>query len=201
MPLIDYQLMNEKEAFRRLRKGDLSVLENIYQKNRKLCISFATKNLFRTVLQGSTKNCTEEEALELYHDAIIVMVENIQENRLTELRSKFSTYLIATMKNKWLGQLKKVTPIFPGDDLLRERLGEEEKEFSESKRWVRLSLSRLDPRCREMLTLWHMMNWEYEDIATTLGYKQGDVVRNVISRCRKKFREIYVSVKENALQA
>ena len=49
------------------------------------------------------------------------------------------------------------------------------------------------PMYVEMMTYRYILGWEdYEDIAQATGKGNGDVIRNLLSRCRKRLREHYV---------
>jgi len=179
--------MTEKEVFQQLKMGQPSALEYLYHQHRAKCLGYARKRLFRKLPDGRHKFCSAEEALGLYHEAIIIFVENIREERLTELYVKISTYLISIMKNKWLQMIRREdTQVddFPNLAMEGEALDHEIREK------VRSGLVQIDPKCRQMLSLRYFLGWDYDDIASSMGYNKGDVVRNLISRCRSKFREI-----------
>lgn len=186
--------MTDAELFHKLVEGDEGVLEQIYVKHRSKSVFFASKKLYRNSSDGKKQACSLDEAVELYHEAIIVIVENIRAGRLSDLRVKFSTYIIATMKNKWLGQIRKQNIRL---DDLSELPVEDSPQDDVIKDKVRKALAKMDEKCREMLSLRYFMDWDYEDIAISMNYNKGDVVRNLISRCRSRFRSIVTQLEKS----
>ena len=180
--------MTEEEAFQKLKVRDKEALAYVYQKNRLKCIGFATRRFDRYETEGIKQYYTPEEALDLYHDAIIILVENIANGRLVELKAKFSTYIIATMKNKWKARDKKTYLVA---DHFERPIEIEENDLAPVQEAVRSSLDQLDKKCREMLSLRYFMDWDYTDIANVLNYKKNDVVRNLIARCKSKFKDLF----------
>lgn len=176
--------MTEQEAFSKLKEADQQALAYIYEQNRKKCIQFAIKKLFRKSTIGKAQSCSPDEAMELYHEAIIALYQNTVTGRLTELRSKFSTYIISTMKFKWLNQQRKIKLI----ELEEEVLPIQVEDTSELQGKVREILNEMDGKCKEMLTLRYFLGWGFDDISIQMGYKKDSVVRNLISRCRTKFK-------------
>ncbi|MEM7369481.1 MAG: sigma-70 family RNA polymerase sigma factor [Bacteroidota bacterium] len=180
--------MNDQELLNKLKNGDEKALEWMYVSNRSKSTQYAIKKFYRKSTEGKIAYCTLDEAIELYHESIITIVENIREGRLVNLSAKVSTYLVATMKNKWRNMTRKRRHI-PLDTLydVSHEPADEDRHIQTK---VRKALQKMDEKCRQMLTLRYFMEWEYEDIALTIGRKNGSVVRNQISRCRKRFKEI-----------
>lgn len=176
--------MSDDDFLQRIINGDKALLEKVYLDNKEACLNFAKKRLFRQSKNGAIEYCNEDDALERYQDAFAKMIFNIEQGRLTKLDAKFSTYIFAIMRNKWVKDHRNPPPSdYPWDD---------DPEDTDIKESVNKILMRMDPSCRKMLTTRYYFGWkDYDDIANELGYENGATVRNLISRCRKKFRNIY----------
>ena len=78
-----------KNIIDQLKKGDPKTLERIYVENREGFINFSKKY-----------NIEEQDAVDIYQDAIIVLRDNAVNGRIDALQSNISTYLFAIGKYK-----------------------------------------------------------------------------------------------------
>lgn len=180
--------MTDREILEGIRQGNRKTEQYFYLHYREQCLRFAQKRFYWKSDTGITIRCTQEDAEELYNDASAIFIQNILKNRIDQLEIKISTYLIKTMQYAWYNKARARRPqpqtTLPG-------LPESERE--QMRRHVQQVIAQLDQKCREMMTYRYILGWEdYEDIAQATGKNNGDVVRNLISRCRKRFRELYV---------
>jgi|GEM_PF-2005328 len=180
---------------------DQDIIAGIKQKNKEIeaffyrthkdkCIQFALKKFFWKQPDGMTIQCDIEDAEEIYNDACVLFVHNVLKDRITQLDAKLSTYLITTMRYNWMNKARSTKRTTPA----QEEGSSETDSTNESMRInVRKAIHRLDPKCRAMMTYRYILGWEdYDDIAKATGKGNGDVIRNLLSRCRKRFREHYV---------
>ena len=94
------------------------------------------------------------------------------------------------MRYTWMNKARAMKPNPQKTDLLLSQSTKETLRLN-----VRKAINQLDIKCREMMTYRYILGWEdYNDIAEATGKNNGDVVRNLISRCRKRFREQYVQL-------
>ncbi len=180
----------DREIIEGIKQKDAEAEKYFYQKNKSICIQYALKTFFWKNPAGETLKCSLEDAEELYNDACILFIQNILKERIIQLDASISTYLISTMKYAWFNKARatKSTPekVEPTPS---------EKTLESIRVNVRKAINQLDGKCREMMTYRYILGWEdYDDIAKITGKNNGDVVRNLISRCRKRFRELYVQM-------
>src|ERR1700752_4377077 len=98
-------VMNEKEIFERICKGDEKALEFLYQKYYRMMTKLVITN-----------SGTEEEARDVYQDALIVFWQKATSGNLV-LTSKISTYIYSICQNLWRKELDR-----------KKRLSNEEKD-------------------------------------------------------------------------
>ena len=185
--------MTEEEIIKALRNNDRVAERQFYQQNRTKCIQYAVKKFFWKTKEGKSIKCSDEDGEELYNDACVLFVQNVLRNRIGHLEVKISTYLITSMRYLWLNKAKSK---YAKAQTSLVNLPESSSTTGESiKLKVRKAINQLDDKCKEMMTYRYILGWEdYEDIAKATGKNNGDVVRNLISRCRKRFRDIYAQV-------
>lgn len=171
--------MTDDEAFEAISAGDQEGLNVLYRRYREKCIRYIYRHL-------PTEN-PQQDAADLYQDAVLALYENIQKGRLQYLWVKTDTYLIAIIKRMSLrrrGLQARTLLVVPAADT-----SEEHPDLRRQR--LRRALDKLEEKCRAMITLRHFDQMDYEDVARMLDYKNGATVRNLIARCREKLRQLF----------
>lgn len=171
--------MTDAEAFDAMKAGNQEGLKVLYERCREKCLRYAYKNL-RT-------DTPQTEAMDLYQEAILILWENVKSGRLVELWVQPATYLIQVMRNLWLKQQRQLTrPLLTAPPEI-----DDEDHADLIRQKVRRALSKIDEKCRGLLTFRYFDKLSYESIVTLTDYTSADAIRNVIVRCRKKLRNSY----------
>ena len=87
-------IRNLREA---LSKKDHSFFEDIYAMYRSDFLSFAANKF----------NCDNNEATDVFQDAVIALYENIRDGKITVFESSIKTYLFSIAKYKLLNNIQK----------------------------------------------------------------------------------------------
>jgi len=85
--------MDEKEIFERIQKGDEKALELIYKKYYRMMTKLVITN-----------SGTEEEARDVYQDALVVFWQKARSGNLV-MTAKISTYIYSVCQNLWRKEL------------------------------------------------------------------------------------------------
>src|SRR6478736_3135281 len=85
--------MNDREIIERIKKGDETALDFLYKKNYRMMVNMIVKN-----------NGSEEEAQDIYQDALVVLWQKALSEDFI-LTSKLSTYLYSICQNLWRKEL------------------------------------------------------------------------------------------------
>ena len=143
-------------------------------------------------------NGGEEEARDIFHEALIILYEKIIGNEFV-LESKLSTYLYSVCKNLWLMQLRKTKSVvvnsFDNEEYYSNLIddsymqNEETKEIEEKLEIVEGKLDDLGEPCLSILTMFYFRRMSYRLIANKLKYKTEKVVKNQKYRCIQKLKE------------
>src|SRR5690606_10847405 len=128
--------MNESEIFERICKGDEKALELLYKKYYRMMTKLVITN-----------SGTEEEARDVYQEALIVFWQKATSGNLV-LTSKMSTYIYSICQNLWRKELDR-----------KKRLSSEEKdspvtldtETAERERIIAKCIDQLDSTCKKVL--------------------------------------------------
>jgi len=146
--------MNEKEIFERICKGDEKALEFLYQKYYRMMTKLVITN-----------SGTEEEARDVYQDALIVFWQKATSGNLV-LTSKMSTYIYSICQNLWRKELDR-----------KKRLSSEEKDTSVTLDTESSEREKILAKC-------------IEDIADKLGFANTDTAKTKKYKCKKKLDEL-----------
>jgi RNA polymerase sigma-70 factor (ECF subfamily) len=175
---------NTKNIIRLIREGDQLVLRKIYDSNREPFIKFSRKY-----------NVEKYDALDIYQDAIIVLYENIINGKITDLNSKFSTYLFAIGKYK-IFQLHRdnskieltnelfmeVENVYLDVNLFNEKLTNRQDLLNRY-------FSQLGNRCKEILKLFYYEGYTLDEIIDILNYSDKKVLKSQKSRCMRQLKD------------
>ena len=167
--------MNEKEIFERICKGDEKSLEFLYKKYYRMMTKLVITN-----------SGTEEEARDIYQEALIVFWQKATSGNLV-LTSKISTYIYSICQNLWRKELDR-----------KKRLTNEEKdspvaldtETAERERIIAQCIDQLGDTCKKVLTYYYFDELSMQDIADKMGFANTDTAKTKKYKCKKKLDEL-----------
>ena len=163
--------MNDKEVFERICQGDEKALDLLYKKYYRMMTKIVITN-----------SGTEDEAKDIYQDALIVFWQKAVSGNLV-LTSKISTYIYSICLNLWRKELDR-----------KKRLSHEEKDSpeyqdqdsKESSRIIRECINDLGDTCKRVLTYYYFDGMSMTDIADKLGFANTDTAKTKKYKCKKK---------------
>jgi RNA polymerase sigma factor (sigma-70 family) len=166
---------SEKELFERIQKGDEKALEFIYKKYYRMMTKLVITN-----------SGTEEEARDVYQDALVVFWQKARSGTLV-LTSKMSTYIYSICQNLWRKELDR-----------KKRLSNEEKDSAESmdldsperEKIIAKCLEQLGETCRKVLMFYYFDELSMQEIADKLGFANTDTAKTKKYKCKQKLDEL-----------
>lgn len=177
--------MTDDLIIRQILKGDYTVLDAIYKEYREEFCTWICKKY-----GGS-----QEMALDVYQDAIIVLFQNIKEEKLSELTSSIKTYLFSIGRFKFISELRKKKTVLtkdgeleiagPGLDIEDDRILKEERLTQ-----IENALEQLGEHCRELLKLYYYKQLSMTDIMIQMDYKNTSTAKNQKYKCMQKLRKL-----------
>ena len=165
--------MKEQDLVRRIKEGDQTAFNWIYQRYYRLGINWICRN------QGSTT-----EAQDIFQEAMIILWNRLQEDQFV-LSCKISTYLYSICQNLWLKELRHKQRWSSAEGL---EMVEIPAETSEK---IHLALQSLPPSYRAILTYYYLENKDFEEITLLMGYQHPNTARMTKHRAVQKLRELY----------
>lgn len=178
---------SDQELFSSLKDGSENAFKEVYEGNRDLFLNFARKY-----------GLGDEDVLDVYQDAYIVFYENIQNGKLTELKSTISTYLISIGKYKILERLRKKSKRVDSDHVLNvvQEIDQElesfdivQEELTPEQKLLQRYFKELGEKCRAILTMFYYKKFNIKRIMLEGGYNSENVVKSQKSRCLKSLKD------------
>lgn len=167
--------MKDSEVLARIEKGDESALEFLYKQYYRMMTKLVISN-----------SGTEEEARDVYQDALIVFWEKAKKGDLV-MTSKISTFIYSICLNLWRKELDR-----------KSRLSSEEKEnfeFPDMEREERIKviqdcLDELGETCKKILMYYYFDGLSMNEIAVKLGYANTDTAKTKKYKCKKRLDDL-----------
>lgn len=167
--------MNEKELFERIRSGDEKALEFLYKKYYRMMTKMVITN-----------SGTEEEARDIYQDALIVFWQKATSGNLV-MTSKISTYIYSICQNLWRKELDR-----------KKRLSNEtndtpvsiDTDSAEREKIIARCINQLGETCKKVLMYYYFEEMSMQDIAEKLGFANTDTAKTKKYKCKKKLDEL-----------
>jgi RNA polymerase sigma factor (sigma-70 family) len=154
------------------------------------------------IREGMKKHdLSEDDAFNAYSDSVLAAIASISGNQY-ESRSSLKTWLFQIFYNKCVDLIRKKTTnknSVNRSELITDRLLELSdktrsviQKLIDQSDWsrLRLKLSELEEKCRQILMLWSD-NLSDKQIAEQLLYKTSDVAKTSRLRCLEKLRRTY----------
>ena len=170
--------MKDSEVLARIHRGDEAALDFLYKKYFRMMTKMVITN-----------SGTEEEAKDIFQDALIVFWRKVISGNLI-LTSKISTYIYSICLNLWRKELDR-----------KSRLSNEQKDDveyididrEERIRIVRECINELGDTCRRILMYYYFDGLSMSDIAEKIGYATTDTAKTKKYKCKKKLDSLVKS--------
>ena len=163
--------MTESAIIEGIKKGDEKILDFLYKKNYKMMVNLIVKN-----------NGTEEEARDIYQEALIVLWQKANTTDFV-LTSKISTYLYSVCMNLWRKELDRKGRL-SYDSVEKGEIMDFDKQ--ERIRIVNKCIDELGETCKKILMYYYFDNLSMNDIAEKLGFANADTAKTRKYKCKQE---------------
>lgn len=176
------QQVSFEEASREILRGNEAYTKNLYKRHKTKFVSWFMKQY----------HLNNQEGLEVYHQAFMILYFQIKNEKLTSLSSTLETYLFGVGKKLMLrGQSRQrnFSDLGEVDLVMVDHREAEQEELIHQKMQVRQILKQVAEPCKSILTMFYFREFSLESIAERLGYKNSGTVKKKKSLCLKHVRE------------
>lgn len=197
MPLKQGLLNLSDDELLQLIREDQDYLSVVYKNTRDYCLRFMRKMVINLPIR-------EEELMDVYQDAVIVLYEKIIGGDF-QLNSSFQTYLNSVCRNQLLKRFPHVSLAVPLDeavewrreyqvdpsvnDVLRELESENCAQTTALEKALQ-TMKAAGGNCYELLTLFWYHRKSMRQIAERFGYSNEANARNQKAKCQKRLRKM-----------
>ena len=177
-------IAKDKELLEGLARDDDKALKAIYLDN------FPT--ILRMVLQN---NGSEEDAKDLFQEAMIVLYEKVQQGGF-DLYSKLKTFLYSVCRHLWLKKLQSNSlhvELSDGmeDTLPLEETMEDHVRRDEQFNVMQKAMGTLGEPCKTLLEDYYLHKLSMQDIAEKFGYTNPDNAKNQKYKCLMRLKKLF----------
>lgn len=185
---LKHQIHSDKEEtlIDKIKRGDDATLNAVYRNFRGEFLVWAARRF----------NMQEDDAADIFQDAVIVLYRNIAKGHLTELQSSLKTYLFGIGKNLLLKKVTsnvKIVPTDNIDDTLLDTLDLtllQNDELDHRQQVLKQVVDKLTGVCREIITLFYYRRFSMEAIKIQMGYNSEEVARSMKKKCMTQLTQI-----------
>ena len=172
--------MRDEVVIDKIKKGDQTAIEYLYKQYYRMMVNFVLKN-----------NGTEEEAKDIYQDALIVFWEKVASGDFI-LTSKISTYLYSVVSNLWRKELVRKGRLVSNDDTdipINIHFGENEQVYA-----IHKCIANLSDTCQKVLSLYYFERASMSEIAEKLDFASSDTAKTKKYKCKKELDSMVLSM-------
>jgi RNA polymerase sigma factor (sigma-70 family) len=174
----------EEELLSGVRTGDGQALGSLYKMYFPMVLHFITQN-----------SGTEQEAKDIYQEAVIVLYEHVQQETFT-LSCKIKTYLYSVCRRLWLKKLAqksryvgKIEDFESFIPFTRDDSDAEEKD--EQFKAMQTAMGELGEPCRTILEDFFINGFSMQQITDKMGYTNADNAKNQKYKCLMRLKKIF----------
>ena len=171
--------MKDADILARMKKGDESALEYLYQKYYRMMIKLVISN-----------SGTEYEAKDIYQEALMVLWQKAVSNNLV-LTSKLSTYLYSICQNLWRKELDRKSRL---SSETKDKVEYMEHDRDERVKIIRDCIEQLGDTCQKVLTYYYFDGMSMADIAEKLNFSSTDTAKTKKYKCKKRLDQLVKSI-------
>lgn len=164
----------------RLQEEGLTAVEDLYLSWRGDFIAFTKKYA-----------APEEDVLDAYQDALVILYENVVSGKLKNLTSSLKTYLFSIGKYTLINRLKTSNRLVEYEPDVNEAALplESNSELTERQEAMFQALQHLGERCQKIIELFYFQRQSIKRIVSLTGLKNENTVKAHKSRCLKRLKE------------
>ncbi|NSL90529.1 sigma-70 family RNA polymerase sigma factor [Chitinophaga sp. Mgbs1] len=177
-------ITRDRELLLGLARSDDKSLETIYSEN--------FPAVLRMILQY---NGSEEDAKDVFQEAVIVLYEKVCEGSFT-LTSRLKTFLYSVCRHIWLKKVQQtyglyalhpeMEEVIPADDTLDEHAARDEQ-F----RIMEGAMGNIGEPCKTILEDYYLHKKSMQEIADKFGYTNAENAKNQKYKCLMRLKKLF----------
>ncbi len=179
--------MTDEQLIAQLKKRERNALKSVY-------LDYKSE-FFKFMSRYNAKNDVLED---IFQDALIVLYENAQSEKLDALKSTVKTYLFGIGKFMLFKHFRDGKREVPTEetylfDQYEQAVIEdvyEDEGPNDYQKQMAANFKKLGDKCREILELFYLQGMKLDEITVRQGYDNKDVAKSQKSRCLKSLKQL-----------
>ena len=177
-------ITRDRELLLGLAKGEDKSLEIIYSENFPVVL--------RMILQH---NGSEDDAKDVFQEAIIVLYEKVQNGDFT-LSSRLKTFLYSVCRHLWLKKVQRTYGLYSLSPELEEVIPateelEEHNARDQEFRIMEGAMSNIGQPCQTILEDYYLHKKSMQEIAEKFGYTNAENAKNQKYKCLMRLKKLF----------
>jgi RNA polymerase sigma factor (sigma-70 family) len=178
--------ISDDEMIRLIRTGDRKGLTTLYETFRSEFVHWAIK----------FTRCEEDDAFDYYQATVLIVYDNVQAGKISELKSTLKTYLFSVGKNlAWQHKRQKMRNEKMNAEYylqmhVNEQTDQDPLTDDNNLELISKCYYELGDPCRSLLDLFYFHKKNMEDIAMQLNYKNAETAKNQKYKCMERLRKL-----------
>jgi RNA polymerase sigma factor (sigma-70 family) len=184
------EYLSDEQILSELRRKNELALKALYKMHYPMIVNLVCSN-----------NGTEQEAKDIYQDAVIVFYEKVTLTQLA-LSCKIKTYLFAVCRRLWLKRLAEKKK-FQGTIDETESFADIDSEIAEIEakeirfQKMKTALNGLGEPCRSIIEDFYVQDLTMEAIKDKFGYTNADNAKNQKYKCLQRLKKLFFKEEYN----
>ncbi|WP_245952747.1 RNA polymerase sigma factor [Chitinophaga skermanii] len=174
----------DQELLQGLAANNDKALEIIYKENFPMVLRMILLN-----------NGSEDDAKDIFQEAIIVLYEKVQEGDFI-LSSKLTTFLYSVCRRLWLKKLQGGSHLYPMNDTLEEIVPVEDtldqhEEKDQQFIMMEQAMQHIGEPCKTILEDYYLQKKNMQEIAEKFGYTNAENAKNQKYKCLVRLKKLF----------
>ncbi len=182
-------ILTDKDFLEGIKTNDDRILNVLYKTHFSMVLNFVVNN-----------SGTEEEAKDVYQEAIIVLIRQVQSEKGFDLSCQLKTYIYSICRRMWLKELSKKQRFsdtsvedYEGFLIVEESRMQEIEHKEHQFEVMSQGLETLGEPCKTILLDFYTKKLSMEEIAQKMGYTNADNAKNQKYKCLKRLSKNFFS--------
>ncbi len=176
---------SEEELVAGIQQGDAHILRWVYKKNYPVIAHLLIQN-----------NGTDQEAKDVFQEAMIVLYEKLQKDDFV-LQCQIKTFLYSIARRQWLKRLaqknKYVGQFNEKEEFIKIEIAEEQQIDEQEKQFevMGFAMEQLGEPCKTILEDFYIQKLSMQEITEKMGYTNAENAKNQKYKCLNRLKKIF----------
>lgn len=175
-----------------MQYSDQDILKALRQGDDHKALGALYKSLLPKV-KRMVPEADKEEAKDIFQEALMIFYKQVMTNKFDE-KYEIAAFVFSVSRNLWINRIKRKNRMINIDSSELDNLAEdsilEELMLNERKEEINLLFSKLEDKCKELLTYSIYQDLLMEDVCLRMGFTSVNAASTALYRCKKYLMDL-----------